>query len=92
MRGARICDMCFHLATGKAPWQSHWPMFDPMRTIDLSDAPGITTAAQHVYGTLRDCLARLDALDEPVAAAHLSACLDSLGAHFNPDASMSKMG
>lgn len=67
-------------------------MFDPMRMIAPSDAPGVTPTAQHVYGTLRDCLARLDALDEPVAAAHLSACLDSLREHFNPDASMSKMG
>lgn len=82
--------MCLFVATGKAPWQSDWLMFDPMRMTAPSDAPDVTTAAQHVYATLRDCLARLDALDDPVAAAHLSACLDSLREHFNLDASISK--
>jgi hypothetical protein len=64
-----------------------------MRTIDLLKAPSpaAVTAEQHVYATLRDCLARLDALGEDVAAAHLSACLDTLGERFNPDGSLSKV-
>jgi len=58
-----------------------------MRSADLTNAPRAVASApiHHVRAVLQDCLARLDALDAPVAAAHLSACLDVLRQDVNPD-------
>ena len=63
------------------------PMFELMPIADLSDAQGSVAAApiQHVQALLTKCLARLDALDAQVAAAHLSACLDTLRQDFKAD-------
>ena len=62
-------------------------MFQAMPIADLSAAKGgvATAPIQQVQALLTTCLARLDALDAQVAAAHLSACLDTLRQDFNPD-------
>lgn len=67
--------------------QSSSSMFDLMHTADFRDAKSMVANApiQHVQALLSTCLARLDALDEQVAAAHLSACLNSLQQHFKAD-------
>jgi hypothetical protein len=60
-------------------------MYESMRIADdHSKNDGSTSASIHeLRNTLRDCLASLDALNTPIAAAYLSACLETLKQDFN---------
>lgn len=53
-------------------------MFRNMHMVEKDVRTDCCESVDHVYDLLNDCLLKLDTMHMPVAAAHLSACLETL--------------